>query len=1219
MADRPSANPYPGPRPFVAGERLYGRDGEVTRLFYLLSAERIVVLHSPSGAGKSSLLNAGLVPRLRGERFYPWPAIRLSQPSANGGNRFVGSVVASLEEGLPGRLRRPAEELAGVTLAEYVGARPRRPGAPVSVVLVFDQFEEILTVDPLDLEAKREFFRQLGEVLKDPEVWALFALREDYLGALDPYRDGLPTRLSNTFRVDLLTVDDAVEAIARPARDAGREFAPEAALQLARDLATVSVQQPDGSFTEEAGVYVEPLQLQVVCRRLWDELSPEARTIGVENLLAAGDVDSALAAYYDGSVAEVARGDVPAERGVREWFSERLITQGGIRGQVLREQSASGGLDNDSVDRLVTTHLVRAEQRDGKTWLELAHDRLVAPVRESNAAWLEQRLHPMQRQAALWEREGRPESLLLRGQELKDAEAWAQHNPTFVRPIESDLLSLSVKRREAERRRRRTLTAIGVGLLVLVALFAALGVWALVQRGNAISATTSAHTQLMSSVADQHLANTLDVSLLLSLANYERNPRSVQARSSMIAALTEAQSSGVRAILRTDQGNTKAVAFSPAGDMLAAGGSSGTVTLWNVQGNGQVGAPVILEPPPDARDQGVIDSVAFGPDGTTVAGGTAQGDVFLWSTQTHRPVRTLNKGINGGASTSLAFNGTMLAAGAGFGGVHFWKGRSYAPDDEIYRSPDNVALLGGGPVASIAFSSDGSSLAAATGSGTRVWNLRAPGKREMPAKAGADVAASSVAFRPKSPMLAIGDPNGRVVLWDTERHRQLGAPLTGPQGRVTSLAFSPNGGTLAAGTIDGTVLLWKVSNRRQIGRLTGYEGSIWSVAFGRRGHTLVAGTSAGPVLLWGVPTHASSITTLGTPDPHEGARAAFNPGGLMLAESMVDATTGVGRLLFRKVSSSYRPAKSPVGASRVGAFAFNRKGSALAAAVPNTDVLQGRLLLWRLRRERPIGRPRQLELTPGDGGSCGQCPLYGVAFSPDGRTVAATYDGGDLYGSVLRWNVSDGRRVGPPLYYPQVGSSHRMYDVAFSPDGDALVAVSDGKVVVWGLVNGKASVGMALPGVPYTTSVAFAKDGTLAVGTDDRTVVLVDLRKQGSIVRTLRAASPITDVAFSPDGRSVAASTAGGTVLVWDVSSGVQTGALDFSADGAGESVSFSRDGHTLAVGMNDGTVKIWSIPGVSDLAELEREVCGLVHGNLGSEEWSQLVPGITYRTICRS
>src|SRR5439155_25866610 len=213
-----------------------------------------------------------LVPRLKTEGFDVWPSIRLTEPSTNGGNRFARSAVSSLEEGLPPGRRRPAESIAGQSLSEYIAGRPRRPGAPSSVALVFDQFEEILTLDPLDLDAKREFFRQLGEALENPEVWALFALREDYLGVLDPYRDDVPTRLGNTFRIDLLAVEAAEEAIVQPAHDAGREFAPDAARRLAGDLATVSVQQPDGSFENEQGIYVEPVQLQVVCRRLWDEL-----------------------------------------------------------------------------------------------------------------------------------------------------------------------------------------------------------------------------------------------------------------------------------------------------------------------------------------------------------------------------------------------------------------------------------------------------------------------------------------------------------------------------------------------------------------------------------------------------------------------------------------------------------------------------------------------------------------------------------------------------------------------------------------------------------------------------------------------------------------------------------------------------------------------------------------------------------------------------------
>ena len=210
--------------------------------------------------------------------------------------------------------------------------------------------------------ARREFFRQLGEALENPEVWALFALREDYLGALDPYRDDVPTRLGNTFRIDLLTVDAAEEAIVQPAHDAGREFAPDAAPPLADDLATVSVQQPDGSFEKETGIYVEPLQLQVVCRRLWDELPPSTRTIGVGHLPESGDVDAALAAYYDAQRRrDRPRGTCRPSAASASGSASGSSPAAGIRGQVLREQGASGGLDNGSIDRLVATHLVRSE------------------------------------------------------------------------------------------------------------------------------------------------------------------------------------------------------------------------------------------------------------------------------------------------------------------------------------------------------------------------------------------------------------------------------------------------------------------------------------------------------------------------------------------------------------------------------------------------------------------------------------------------------------------------------------------------------------------------------------------------------------------------------------------------------------------------------------------------------------------------------------------
>ena len=274
------------------------------------------------------------------------------------------------------------------SLSEYIARRPRRPGAPSSIALVFDQFEEILTLDPLAVDAKREFFRQLGEALGNTGVWALFALREDYLGALDPYRDDVPTRLGNTFRIDLLAVEAAEEAIVQPANDAGREFAPDAAAQLAKDLATVSVQQPDGSFGNEMGIYVEPLQLQVVCRRLWDELPPGTQTIGVAHLQESGDVDAALTAYYDACV----RRDRPLRRPHRARPPRVVQQQAHHRRRDPRPGSAGAGGERGSrrrLDRPPRRNAPRARRGTGRKDLVRARPR--PPPRHPRAG-LEHRL-----------------------------------------------------------------------------------------------------------------------------------------------------------------------------------------------------------------------------------------------------------------------------------------------------------------------------------------------------------------------------------------------------------------------------------------------------------------------------------------------------------------------------------------------------------------------------------------------------------------------------------------------------------------------------------------------------------------------------------------------------------------------------------------------------------------------------------------------------------
>ena len=334
-------DPYVGPVAFRSGDPLYGRDRERDELLDLLIAERIVLLYSPSGAGKSSLIEAALVPALREADFEVLPTIRVGHtlPPESGmptpANRYVMSVLLSLEEGVPHEKQRPVETLARMTLREYLESFADRDGRPGNEVLIFDQFEEVLTADPTDEAAKHLFFQQLGQVLRDRGHWALLSMREDFLAALDPYLHHLPTRLRTTFRLDLLSVSQALEAIRRPAERAGVEFAEDAAQQLVDDLRIVRMQGPDG-VTEVLGSYVEPVQLQVACHMLWSMLPPDATRISRADVEALGRVDQALGEYYAERVAAAAARCGVAERVIRDWFDERLITPQGLRSQVLQ-------------------------------------------------------------------------------------------------------------------------------------------------------------------------------------------------------------------------------------------------------------------------------------------------------------------------------------------------------------------------------------------------------------------------------------------------------------------------------------------------------------------------------------------------------------------------------------------------------------------------------------------------------------------------------------------------------------------------------------------------------------------------------------------------------------------------------------------------------------------------------------------------------------------
>ncbi len=513
-------NPYVGPRAFRRGEQLYGREQEGVALTDLLLAERIVLLYSPSGAGKSSLVEASVATRLQSEGFHVLPTLRVCDRPVDkipaGANPYLLCVLLKLDEHLNPDNPTPLETLARAPLKDYLNTLEQKlcNGEPSQFfdVLLIDQFEEILTQDVQSQQAaqwRRQFFAELGDALKNPRRFALFSMREDFIAGLDPFVNSIPTRFANTYRLDLLSQEKATKAIAEPASAVGVTFERDALDHLVRDLSRSCIQGRTGT-EEQRGLFVEPVQLQIVCRRLWSKLAEtgalkDGRIEDSEVSEVVGEVDEALASYYEEHVREAAETSGVDERAIRDWIDSELIGSGGIRNQIQQGPVSAGGDSLRAVSTLQKAFLIRSERRYGADWYELAHDRLIRPIQRNNSSWAQTHLRPLQRRSEHWAKEA-DDRLLLRGAELESEIAWAKLSD--ARLTEDDRRFLAASQRAADLARRGRRWVAG-GVAALVAIVTLIASQAYRERERMVDQTLSSTgewAKLVATIVDDKLA-----------------------------------------------------------------------------------------------------------------------------------------------------------------------------------------------------------------------------------------------------------------------------------------------------------------------------------------------------------------------------------------------------------------------------------------------------------------------------------------------------------------------------------------------------------------------------------------------------------------------------------------------------------------------------------------------------------------------------------------
>jgi WD40 repeat protein len=1162
---QPDICPYPGLAAFGSqqAEWFFGRDRFVADLIHRLD-ERLAtggmqLVVAPSGAGKSSLLRAGLLPTLEHGALpgshgwqqifitptsHPMRALEALLTSLIGDDAgFVARNLTGDPRGPLGRLRQALTRNAGGD--DVIGR----------VVLVVDQFEEVFSLCEDDRE-RREFIDFLAQVSAPdrdsgapPVGLTVVGLRSDFYTACLDYPQLLAALQDGPMVVGPMSANELRQAIVFPAQAVGMALEPGLVELLLHEVGITGATSAD----EEPATGYETGRLPLLAyalRAIWQQR--RGHTLTVAGYRETGGIHRAIATTAERIFASLDRAG--QDMACALFLRLVKIESGGvesIRRRRSRTQLTAMVGDPSAADAVIEAFVGARLLTLTQDTVEITHDALLLAWPRLRD-WIDRdRANLLFRQeledaAAGWDQSGRESDFLYRGARLTNAiAATSTFHEATISATASEFLAASAK---LLRRLTRVRQSIVAGFVVLVMLTSAVAFFAIQQlRASETQARDAIYARI---VAQNELLRGADSSLAaqLDLAAYQALPGNQTAYTNLISAANNP-------LARTFGGHTGAVtsvAFSPDGRTLATASDDHTVLLWNITDSA---APAPFGQPLTA-DLNPIDAVAFSPDGHLLATADRDGIVLLWNVTdpAHPTVVSRLEGQKGGIqSVMFSPNGQLLAT-VSDDVVRLWH-----IADPVHPAAVGGTLKIGGATTYVAFSPDGRVLATAAGDGSvRLWNVDDPAHAVQlgPSVTAAAGSVNGVAFSPDGHVLATAAGDGSVRLWnvDDPAHAvQLGRPLTGATGAINSVAFSPDGRTLASASDDHTVRLWSIPATV----LLDQPGPVKAVAFSPDGRTLASASDGHTVRLWDVsdPGHPAALGELPTVDLNSVDAVAFSPNGKVLS------LVGAGLVRLWDVSDPANPVAlgrpRPIGVGSVDSVAFSPSGRTLAT------VAGGLVRLWDVSDPaNPValgGPPSQVDAAAVDA----------VAFSPDGKVLAVAGDG-----SVVLWNIT---RIAQPVALGRLAGPVGVPSVVFSPDGRTLAtAGGGGSARLWNITD---------PAHPAAFSAP--------------------------------QAGPANAVAFSPDGQTLATARADGSVRLWNVTDPAHPTAEGDSLDGHTapvNAIAFGHNGKTLASASDDDTIRLWQL----DVAQAVQRICANTTSPTQNQWDTYVGGGVPYAPPCR-
>ncbi|GAA3750267.1 WD40 repeat domain-containing protein [Salinactinospora qingdaonensis] len=1069
--------PYPGLEAFQEDEAavFFGREAQTAEILRRLhdsgtdANSRFLAIVGASGSGKSSLVQAGVLPRVRAQRWIVLGPIVPGTDPLGALARSLAALLGEPAETVTRRLRRDSTELARL-LGKARRASGRRFGR---TLLVVDQLEELVS---LSGERDRDVFLRCleGALRHDRHFHVVATLRVEFLGDLLACQHaGLFT---SPVAIGALDHSGITEVIEGPAEAAGMELEPGLVERIVADTGS-------GDALPLLAYLLQELYLRV----------GSGHTATMQDYLAVGGVEGALARHADQVVAELRD-----EEDISDVLRVLLLFVSVTSNDATRRRVELNTLQPAQrrvVDAFVDARLLVSDVSNGTPTAQVTHEALFrqwAPLRqevEAHAERLRQRAE-LERWAADWERADRSSDYLLSGDRLALAEQWLEGLAQAGQDTPMLVAFVDASRRRDRGFLRRVSHGIADYVLANVERYPELAVLLSLAALSECEPTPLARRALMTALSFSHGRLVLKghKDTVRNLAWSPSGRMIATASRDGTARIWDANTGESLRELTGHLGMVEMITWASDSTRVATASRDGTVRLWNAE-TGKV-----LLRLTDATD--VVRGVAWSPCGKWVAGASRDEVVRVWEAATGRLAFQLLGHRDNVLGIAWSPDGTRLATASHDQTVIVWNITTGEPELTLEGHQDFVE--------GVTWSPDGQRIATGSGDHTvRVWD--ASEARQLLLIRGHRDRVWNVAWSPDGRHLATASADRTARVFSVADAEEI-AVLRGHDDGVWGVVWSPEGNQLATGSEDATARVWDLMPRSiEQGMRVEHMAPVTSVSCDSGGALVVSGSEDGTLYVGGFDSSSGSVRVSG----HQGKvrDTAVSADGRRLISCGTDRRALIWDLTIPDV--------------REPSFVLGHEGAIVEAVAWSPDGARvatggqdGRIRIW----DAHDGSLLTVLIGHQDW-------VVSLAWSPSGRMIASTSD--DRTARV--WNLATGQENavlhGHENWVDSVSWSPDETRVVTSS--------ADWTARIWNLASGKVATTLRghegrIPGVAWSpdgTRIATAShDHTIRVwpagGGEDADVIGINRDRA-------------TCVNWTPDSRYVITGSHDTTVRLW--------------------------------------------------------------------------------------